>query len=210
MSPRRSSARNVLTPRQIDVLTCIRDGRRANGYAPTLQEIADVLGISKITVFEHVETLIQKKLLKRRSNKARSLELTSSVSLPDERPTVLPLVGRIAAGLPLEAIEDTQSIDLESLFASRFPIRALQVTGDSMIEDHICDGDLVVYEERSNARNGDTVVAIVEGDEATLKRFYKEKRRVRLQPANDKYEPIYSDQVTVQGVVIGVIRRFRR
>ncbi len=195
-----------LTPRQIEILTLIRDGRRNLGYSPTLQEIADELGISKITVFEHVELLLEKRMLTRQSNKARSLDLTARVDLPDERPTLIPLVGRIAAGLPVEAIETPDFLDFEEMFDRRYPVRALRVTGDSMIEDHICDGDIVIYEERSNAKNGDTVVAIINGDEATLKRFYKEKTRVRLQPANAKYKPIYSRNVKIQGVLIGVMR----
>jgi repressor LexA len=199
---------HCLTPRQLEILTLIRDGRRNDGYSPTLQEIADELGISKITVFEHVEALLKKGLLSRRSNKARSLELTASARLPDERPTLLPLVGRIAAGRPIEAIESPDSVDLEEVFTSRHPVGVLTVMGDSMIDEHIRDGDLVVYERRSNARNGDTVVALIAGEEATLKKFYREKSRIRLQPANTKYDPIYVRDVEVQGVVIGVIRRY--
>ncbi len=199
---------HCLTPRQIEILTRIRDGRRKDGYSPTLQEMADEMGISKITVFEHVEALLRKGLLRRRSNKARSLELTASARLPDERPTLLPLVGRIAAGRPIEAIESPESLDLESVFSSRFSVGVLEVTGDSMIDEQIRDGDLVIYEKRSNARNGDTVVALIEGEEATLKKFYREKNRIRLQPANPKYQPIYVTDVEVQGVVIGVIRRY--
>lgn len=204
---RKTDDARCLTPRQLEILTLVRDGRRSFGYSPTLQEIADDLGISKITVFEHVETLIEKGLLTRRSNKARSLALTSSVRLPDDRPTRIPMLGRIAAGLPIEAIETPDTIDLEDVFARRRPVGILTVTGDSMIDDQICDGDWVVYEQRSNPRNGDTVVALID-DEATLKRFYKEKNRIRLQPANDRYEPIYVSNVEIQGVVIGLIRRF--
>jgi repressor LexA len=199
---------HCLTPRQLEILTLIRDGRRSDGYSPTLQEIADELGISKITVFEHVEALHKKGLVTRRSNKARSLALTASARLPDERPTLLPLVGRIAAGRPIEAIESPDNLDLEEVFASRHPVGVLTVTGDSMIDEHIRDGDLVVYERRSNARNGDTVVALIDGDEATLKKFYREKNQIRLQPANPKYKPIYVRDVEIQGVVIGVIRRY--
>jgi repressor LexA len=196
-----------LTPRQIEILTRIRDTRRTLGYSPTLQEIADELGISKITVFEHVEALIAKRMLTRRSNRARSLELTSAARLPDDRPTRIPMLGRIAAGHPIEAIETTDTVDLEEVFTSRYPVGILTVTGDSMIDDQIRDGDWVVYEQRSNPRNGDAVVALLNGEEATLKRFYKEKNRIRLQPANNRYEPIYVREVEIQGVVIGVIRR---
>jgi repressor LexA len=198
---------SVFTPRQIEILTMIRDGRRRNGYSPTLQEIADDLGISKITVFEHVEALLRKGVLTRRSNKARSLALTETAQLPDERPTLLPVVGRIAAGRPIEAVERREAVDLENVFTSRYPVAVLEVSGDSMIDEQIRDGDWVIYEQRSNARNGDTVVALVEGDEATLKKFYREKNRIRLQPANSKYEPIYARDVQIQGVVIGVMRR---
>jgi repressor LexA len=197
---------HVMTPRQLEILTLIRDTRRSHGYSPTLQELADELGISKITVFEHVETLIRKGLVTRRSNRARSLEVTGLARLPDERPTQLRLVGRIAAGYPLEAIETPDVVDLEDWFTSRHPIAALTVVGESMIDEHIAEGDVVVFEQRSNARNGDTVVALVDG-EATLKRFFKEKKRIRLQPANSEYRPIYARNVDVQGVVIGVIRR---
>ena len=205
-----TSATQTLTPRQLEILRCIRDGQRQNGYSPTLQEIADQLGRSKVTVFEHVEALVKKGMLTRRTNKARSLELTSAVRFPDEPPTRLPLVGRIAAGMPIEAIEGADSVDLESLFASRHPVGVLQVQGDSMIDEHIREGDLVVFEQRSNPRNGDTVVALVDGQEATLKRYYRERDRVRLQPANDRYPPIYvkDRSLLIQGVVVGVLRRY--
>jgi len=196
-----------LKPRQLEILTMIRDTRATYGYSPTLQEMADELGISKITVFEHVGSLLAEKLLTHQSHKARSLRLSPSVRLPDDRPTRLPLVGRIAAGRPIEAIEVQDTVDLEEIFTSRYPVRALTVDGDSMIDEHISDGDLVIYEERSNARNGDTVVALVGGEDATLKKFYKEKDRVRLQPANRRFKPIYSRDVKIQGVVIGVLRR---
>jgi len=195
-----------MTPRQMEILTHVRDTRRNFGYSPTLQEIADELGISKITVFEHVEVLIRKGMLTRRSNRARSLELTPLAQLPDERPTLIPMLGRIAAGRPIEAIETPDTIDLEEVFAGRSPVGILTVAGDSMIDDQIRDGDWVVYEQRSNPRNGDTVVALIDG-EATLKKYYREKNRIRLQPANDRYEPIYVRNVEIQGVVIGVIRR---
>lgn len=195
-----------MTPRQLEILTYVRDTRRNSGYSPTLQEIADELGISKITVFEHVEVLARKGMLRRRSYKARSLEVTSLAQLPDERPTLIPMLGRIAAGRPIEAVETPDTIDLEEVFASHSPVGILTVVGDSMIDEQIRDGDWVVYEQRSNPRNGDTVVALLE-DEATLKKFYKEKNRIRLQPANERYKPIYVRDVEIQGVVTGVIRR---
>ncbi len=205
---RKSEATHFLTPRQLEILTCVRDARRNLGYSPTLQEIADELGISKITVFEHVEALIEKGMLTRHSNRARSLELTSSARFPDDRPTLLPMLGRIAAGAPIDAVPSPDVVDLEDLVTSRYPVGVLTVTGDSMIEDQIRDGDWVIFEQRSDPRNGETVVALIDGEEATLKRFYKEKSRIRLQPANAKYKPIYVRDVEVQGVVIGVVRRY--
>ncbi len=198
---------SCVTPRQIEILTLIRDLRKLHGYSPTLQELADELDISKITVFEHVEALLKKRMLTRRSNKARSLTLTSSALLPDERASLLPVVGRIAAGYPIEAVEMGDTIDLEEVFSSRHNVAVLEVTGDSMIDEHICDGDMVVYEQRSNPRNGETVVALIDKEEATLKKFYREKNRIRLQPANANFKPIYVKDVEIQGVVIGVMRR---
>ena len=198
-----------LTPRQLEILTFIRDSKRRNGYSPTMQEIADLLDISKVTVFEHIGALVRKGLLRRLPHKARSLELTDAVSFPDERPSAIPLAGRIAAGRPIEAIEDTRVIDLESLFASRQGTFGLEVEGDSMIDEQIRPGDFVIVEQRRNVRDGDTVVALLADGEATLKKMYREGRRIRLQPANRKYKPVYANvgEVEIQGVVIGVVRR---
>jgi repressor LexA len=201
-----------LTPKQIRILTLIRDSRLTRGCSPTMQELADALDISKVTVFEHVEALIKKGALRRDANKARSLELTEDCLLPDEnRSTRLPLVGSIAAGMPIEAVEDRQFLDLTDLFipaAKSGDVFVLKVAGESMINEHICDGDYVVCRQTPTARNGDKVVALVDGEEATLKTFYREKGRVRLQPANDAFEPIWvePDRLQIQGVVIGVVR----
>ncbi|HEY3245915.1 MAG TPA: transcriptional repressor LexA [Phycisphaerae bacterium] len=203
------SGSHRLTPRQMQILRCIRNTQRSRGYSPTMQELADELGVSKVTVFEHVEALIDKGFLRRAPHKARSLELTPQVQFPDERPTCVPLAGRIAAGAPIEAIEDRESVDLEDFVSSRHETFVLQVAGDSMIEDHICDGDYVIVEKRQHPNVGDTIVALLENGEATLKRFYREGHRIRLQPANKKYKPIYTDRVDVQGIVVGVLRRYR-
>jgi len=203
-----------LTPKQLHILTRIRDIRLARGYSPTMQELADELNVSKVTVFEHVEALIKKGALIRKPNKARSLEVSPKVELPDEqRNTRLPLVGTIAAGSPIEAVEDREHLDLEELFVrpTRKPGETfvLKVRGDSMIDEQIRDGDFVICEQRSTYRNGQTVVALLDNGEATLKKFYREPDgRIRLQPANDAYEPIFSrpQDVTLQGVVVGVVR----
>jgi repressor LexA len=200
-----------LTPKQLRILTLIRDYQRKHGYSPTMQEIADVLRVTKVTVFEHVTGLERKGLLRRSKHRARSLELTEHglAAFPDESRGTLPLVGRIAAGAPIEAIENKESVNLEDLFAAKSGAYVLRVRGDSMIDEQIRDGDLVVVEQRETARNGETVVALLDEGEATLKRFYKEHNRIRLQPANAKYAPIYVDNVRIQGVVIGVIRTYR-
>jgi repressor LexA len=203
-----------LTPKQMKILTRIRDIRLSRGYSPTMQELADELGVSKVTVFEHVEALIRKGALVRDANKARSLRVSPNVKLPDElRNTKLPLVGTIAAGKPIDAVEDRQFLDLESLFApgsrrGTGDVFVLKVRGDSMIDEQIRPGDYVIVERRNTARNGETVVALLDDGEATLKKFYKERGRIRLQPANEAYEPIWVDNCTIQGVVIGVVRAY--
>ena len=205
-----------LTPKQLHILTRIRDLRLSRGYSPTLQELADELGVSKVTMFGHVEALVRKGALLHQSNRARSLVVNPDAQLPDEeRRSRIPLIGAIAAGSPIEAVEDRQALDLEALFSpptsgrgSRTPAEtfALKVRGDSMIDEHIRDGDYVVIQKQSTARNGETVVALLDSGEATLKKFYKEGGKIRLQPANEKYQPIIVDNCTIQGIVIGVIR----
>jgi repressor LexA len=201
-----------LTPRQTDVLVAIRNYRHLHGYSPTMQELADQLGTSKVTIFEHVGALEKKGVLTRDKHKARSLEITAGDLLPDEdRHTKLPLLGHIAAGSPIEAIEDREELDMEQLFHSKNGVYVLRVRGESMIEDHLCDGDYVVIERRESARNGEQVVALLtDSGEATLKRYYKEGSRIRLQPANSAMEPRFVDaaRCRVQGVVIGVLRSY--
>ena len=150
-----------LTPRQADVIVAIRNYRHIHGFAPTMQELADQLGTSKVTIFEHVGALEKKRVLRRDKHKARSLEIISEEKLPDEnRSTKLPMLGNIAAGSPIEAIENREELDLEEMFRSRNGVYVLRVRGESMIEDHLCDGDYVVIERRENARNGEQVVAL--------------------------------------------------
>lgn len=200
-----------LTPRQLDVLVAIRNYRHIHGYAPTMQELADQLGTSKVTIFEHVGALEKKRVLRRDKHKARSLEIVAEEKLPDEnRTTKLPLLGNIAAGSPIEAVENREELDLEDLFCSKQGVYALRIRGESMIDDHLCDGDIVVIERRDNAKNGEQVVALLDSGEATLKRYFKEGAKVRLQPANKTMEPrlVDADKCRVQGVVIGVLRTY--
>ncbi len=197
-----------LTPKQLRVLTYIRDYAHARGYAPTMQEMADEFGVSKVTVFEHIAALQKKGFLRRARHKARSLRLSDNISFPDERATRLRLVGTIAAGQPIEAVEDREVLDLEELFVKPNETFVLRVRGDSMVEDQICDGDYVVVERRDTARDGETVVALVGDGEATLKRLYRDRDGIRLQPANPNYEPIRAKDLRIQGVVVGVVRRY--
>ena len=195
-----------LTPKQFQIVRFLQDYWVEHEYAPTMQEIADHLGVSRPTVFEHIEALEKKKVLTREPTLARGVTLAPEYSPEAGR---LPLVGRIAAGRPIEAIEDTELLDLESLFGGRpGETFALQVRGDSMIDEQIRDGDYVIVEKRATARDGETVVAILEGGDATLKKFYKEKGRIRLQPANPTMQPIYAPSVTIQCVVIGLLRKY--
>jgi repressor LexA len=199
----------TLTPRQMDILRFLRDDRARHGYSPTMQETGDYLHLSKVTVFEHVGALEKKGLLRRQGkHKARSLQITREVEFPDEsRPTQIPLVGTIAAGHPLDAVQDTESVDLEEMFSRPRETFCLRVNGESMIDEQIRDGDYVVCEKREDARDGETVVALLEGGEATLKKLFRDRGRIRLQPANPDFEPIVVDHVDIQGVVVGVIRR---
>jgi len=135
------------------------------------------------------------------------LQISPKFKFEDEGPTKMPLLGRIAAGSPIEAIEDREVLDIEEIFKSPVETFVLRVKGDSMIDDHICDGDYVICERRTSPRNGETVVAIVDDGEATLKRFYRDGSRIRLQPANPAYEPIYPAELDIRGVAIGVIRQ---
>lgn len=197
-----------LTPRQLDVLVAIRNYRHLRGLSPTMQELANQLGTSKVTIFEHMAALEKKGAIRRSHHQSRSVEILLKHLPDEERPTKLPLLGNIAAGSPILAIENREEIDLERIFDSRHGVFVLRVQGESMIEDHLCDGDFVVIERRENARQGEIVVALIDENEATLKRFYREGDQVRLVPANPAMEPrtFPADRVKVQGVVIGVLR----
>ena len=205
-----------LTPKQLKILQLIRGHRIAHGFSPTMQELADEIGVSKVTVFEHVEALIKKGALKREPNKARSLSLAEDVDLPDEgQPLQFPLVGRIAAGRPIERCPGNDQIDLQDIFGPRIGQRAntyaLKVEGDSMRDEGILEGDYVLVERRATANNGERVVALLPDGESTLKTFYREGRQIRLQPANPRFEPIMVDEreCNISGVVIGVLRTYR-
>ncbi len=205
----------MLTEKQIRVLRYFRDYRREHGIAPTLDEAAQALGVSKITIHEHLNQLTKKGAIHRDRAKARAVAIlydpdaAQGDASGDSIPT-LPLVGSIAAGRPIDALEDREEVSLTELVPTGDRIYMLRVKGKSMIEDHIDDGDLVVVERRETANDGDIVVAILEDEEATLKRFYRESNgMIRLQPANSEMEPLFTNRVQLRGVVRGVIRKFR-
>jgi len=203
-----------LTPRQLQIARRIRDYRAAKGYSPTLQELADELGVSKVTVFEHVGALVKKGVLVRDPNKARSLSIAEDAPLPDETPGLrFPLVGRIAAGYPIERCAQDETLDLQSVFGPKIGASgstfALQVEGASMQDEGILDGDYVIVRKSSTARDGQRVVALLPDGETTLKTLYRQSDgMIRLQPANPDFDPIIVEHCEVQGIVVGVMRRY--
>ena len=193
-----------LTRRQQEVYDFIADKIGGRGYGPTVREIGAEFGIkSPNGVMCHLNALVKKGLITREANMSRAITLTH----PPEGPGQIPLSGTIAAGLPIETFEDTETLDLNEMFSGD-DLFALEVTGQSMIEDHIDEGDYVIVRKQETARQGQIVVALVDNAETTLKRFYREKGRYRLEPANSTMKSIYARQVDVLGVVVGVVRRF--
>lgn len=202
-----------LYPRQKEIYDFIKQYIQKSGTSPTLKQIAEAMGLKSLaTVSEHLDALEKKDLIDRMYGEARGIRITESESIFDPVDAInLPVVGFIAAGQPIEAIEDTTTTisvpaDLVSKSKRNF---VLQVVGDSMIDAHICDGDQVICEQVSSVENGEIVVAIIDGEFATLKRFFKERDRIRLQPENPSMDPIYATEVEVKGRVVGVIRKYR-
>jgi repressor LexA len=199
----------ALTRRQHEIYDFIRCFVDENGYSPSLEEIGAEFGLSSVaTVHKHVQHLVEKRLLRKAWNRSRSVE---PVEPPNSGLVSLPLLGLVAAGAPIEAIEVAETIDVPRELAPKHAQSfVLRVRGDSMIEEQIRDGDFVVLESRSEARNGETVVALLRGEEATLKKFYRRGRSVRLQPANGGMKPIDvpAREVQIRGVVRGLLRRY--
>ena len=189
-----------MTPKQLEVLRYLEDFTQRSGYSPTLQEVADHLKITKVTVLSHLRQLEKARHIKRSYYRRRGIEVLTSTRK-------LPITGRIAAGRPIEAIVHPDELDVYGVMRPGKEYFAIEVRGDSMIEDHIRDGDYVIVERTPSARNGETVVALLDEGEATLKRFYKENGHIRLQPANGTMAPILVDRVDIQGVVVGVFRK---
>jgi len=196
-----------LTKRQREVYEFIRDKIHHRGYGPTVREIGAEFDIkSPNGVMCHLKALEKKGLITREPNMSRAITLTEEPAHEEG----LPLAGRIAAGFLHEAVEDTQRVNFNDLFHSDAgDLFALKVEGDSMIDDQIADGDFVVIRKQPVASPGQIVVALTDENEATLKRWYPEKNRIRLQPANPAMKPIYVDHARVAGVVVGVVRRVK-
>ncbi len=213
----------AVTPRQRELLNFLEDFLRDNSFSPSYEEIAGALNLASLaTVHKHIQAVEKKGYLHRSFNQSRSLELTSKYfaekSLYSAKPRAVeirdtvPLVGRIAAGTPVEAIAGEAALEFSDFTGGDSDTFALEVRGDSMIDDHICSGDYVLIKKSKEVRDGDIVVALVGGSDATLKRWYRESDgRIRLQPANSNMEPIYisPEDLTIQGKLLAVMRKYR-
>lgn len=200
----------VIYNRQAQVLNFLKQHIESTGFAPTLRQIADAIGVSSLaTVHEHMQGLIKKGLISKTSGRLRKYELKADINMQNDGVTV-PILGFIAAGSPIEPHTDPNaSMSIAPNFASgKKSVYVLQVRGQSMIEDHIDDGDFVVCEQTESANNGDIVVALLSNGMATLKRFFKEATRIRLEPANAAMQPIFVKNVKIQGKVVGLIRKY--
>lgn len=200
----------TLTKKQKQILDYVEEFMKGQGFAPSYREIADHFGLSSTaTVHAHIKSLEDKGFIRVLDGHARAIELAGGRLGFKEHSLELPLAGLIAAGEPIEAISGNETIDVPHSMLGSGEYYALQVKGESMIEDGIFDGDYVVIERRETANNGDTVVALLNGREATLKRFYKEIDHIRLEPANSNMKPIIArENLKLQGKLIGLIRRY--
>jgi repressor LexA len=199
-----------MTRRQKEILDFLDRYIERKGYAPTIEETAEHFGLRSLaTVHKHLTNLQKKGLVKRDWNRSRALELVPTPVTV--RALELPLLGRVAAGSPIEAITASEKIFVPEDMVGRRETYVLQVKGDSMIEEQIRDGDYVIVENRRAARDGEMVIALLDGENVTLKKMYREGRgKVRLQPANARLKPLVVDQdrLRIQGVVIGVLRKY--
>ena len=209
-----------LTRRQVQLVRAIACFQASQCCSPTIGELAHELGVSRSTTFGHIEELRRKGLLVSSTGRARSLKLTSkahdlllgrdgndNANRQREVMQGIPLAGRVAAGLPIEAVEDKEQLSLGGCFGNTDDVFALEVRGDSMIDDDIRDGDYVICRRSVEAHDGQLVIAIVDEENATVKRFHKENGRARLQPANEDYSPIYTDNCRIEAIVVGLVRK---
>jgi len=202
----------TLYKRQRQIVDFLAQYIQKNGFAPTLQEIATAINVSSLaTVHEHIQALERKHIVKKHEGAVRGIELLDRTFLNVSESIDLPWLGYIAAGAPIEPHPDQDASFKVSpeMISGKKRSYVLQVKGQSMIEDHIDDGDFVVIEETQDVNNGDIVVALLDNGLATLKRYYKEVTRVRLEPANSNMSPIYATNVKIQGRCVGLIRKFQ-
>ena len=198
-----------LTKRQREILDYLNEFIQQHGYAPSLEEIGRRFSLSSLaTVHKHLTNLQEKGFIRRAWNRSRSVELVPTRL--GGRSVELPLLGFVAAGAPIEAVTGNETIAVPEAIAGKRDSYVLRVKGDSMIDEQIRDGDYVIVEDRKSADNGEMVIALLSGSDVTLKTFYRENGRVRLQPANPTMQPIFvePDKVQVQGVVVGVMRKY--
>lgn len=202
----------IIYKRQKQILGFIKQYIQVNGSAPTLRQIAEAIGVSSLaTVHEHLQALEAKGLIKRRSGKIRSIDLAQSdINFDQQEEFTAPILGFIAAGVPIEPYTDPNAkMNIPASFVSgKKRTYVLQVRGESMIEDGIMDGDHVIIEQTEAANNGEIVVALLDNGMATLKRFFRETTRIRLEPANAKMAPIFVKNVRIQGKVVGLVRKY--
>ncbi len=195
--------KSELTTRQQLIYDFLKDKIITRGYGPTVREIGAHFKISSPNgVMCHLKALEKKGLITRESHMSRAIQLSEPLTRMS-----LPLAGQIAAGSPLLAVEQREQVDFSNLFNTPDHF-CLRVTGESMIEAQIADGDFVVVRKQKTCREGEIVVALIDGSEATLKRFHREPQRIRLEPANSTMQPIYATHVEILGIVVGVIRRY--
>jgi repressor LexA len=198
-----------LTKRQREILDYLQEFIQQHGYAPSLEEVGRRFGLSSLaTVHKHLTNLQEKGFIRRSWNRSRSVEMMPA--RVGQRAIELPMLGYVAAGLPIEAVASAETIAVPEDLVGRRDSYVLRVKGDSMIDEHIRDGDFVIVEDRKTADNGEMVIALIGGQDVTLKKFYRENGRIRLQPANPAMQPIFVDpaQVQLQGVVVGVMRKY--
>ena len=201
----------IIYKRQSQILDFIKQHIQSTGSAPTLKQIAEAIGVSSLaTVHEHLQALEAKGLITRKQGKTRAIDLTSQEVEFSRDGMEVPILGFIAAGAPIEPYTDPNaSMTIPSPFVSgQKRVYVLQVRGESMIEEQIRDGDYVVIEQAEAANNGEIVVALLDNGMATLKRYFKEATRIRLEPANAKMQPIFVKNVRIQGKVVGLIRKY--
>jgi repressor LexA len=201
----------VIYRRQKQILDFISQFIQKNGFSPTLQQIADAIGVRSLaTIHEHLTAMAKKGLIRRYEGAVRGIEIVDKRLGELTKGVELPILGFIAAGLPIEPYTDPNATISVAphLLSGKKPAFVLQVKGDSMIEEGILDGDFVIVEQQEDVKNGDIVVALLENGLATLKRFFREASRIRLEPANSKMSPIFVNKVKIQGKVVGVIRRY--